>query len=196
MAIELPALPADGILWSILKVLAVFVAAWVLNGALQRHLRRASGRRLVPIPERVQHQARQLVRFAIFGAAAVVALYVSELPVNDLVTSLGIVAVLTAFLANQLFANLIAGVVLVLDRPFGVGDHLDMVHLPANVQGPFEVLDVGLRTTKLASKEGVIVVPNVWFLVNPFVNRSSHVRDVRAEVAAAEGSTDAPPRAA
>lgn len=183
MVPDLAWLAADGPAWTLLKVLAVFVAAWVANRLLQREILHAHGRRFVPIPPRVQRQARQLVRFVVFGAAFVVALFVSKLPVGDLMTSLGIVAVLTAFLANQLFANLIAGVVLVLDRPFGVGDHLEMKDLPGTVQGPYEVLDVGLRTTRLATKDGVIIVPNVWFLTNPFVNRSARAREVREAVA-------------
>lgn len=153
-------------------ILGAFLAAWIANRLIARALAHEHPHRT--LPPRVLRQALALTRVVVFVAAAVVALSLTKLPVAQLLTSLGVVAVLTAFLANQLLANLVAGVVIIVDRPFGLGDRLEMAGLPGTVNGPFEVKSVGLRATRLSGAGGaVVLVPNVWFLANPFVNRSA-----------------------
>lgn len=153
------------------EILAVFVAAVATDRFFTRALRSSRHRRFITTA--VERQALALARFVLYGFATAVSLSILELPIGSLLASLGVVAIITAFLANQLLGNLIAGIVLLVERPFAIGDQLDINGLPSNAQAPFIVEAVGLRTTLLRTKDGLaVVIPNIWFLGNPFVNRT------------------------
>ncbi|MBD2151765.1 mechanosensitive ion channel [Pseudanabaena sp. FACHB-1277] len=74
-----------------------------------------------------------------------------------LVASLGLVGLAVAFAAQKILEQLIATLVLYLDRPFVVGDY---IRLPAGELGKVE--SIGLRSTKIRSlgTGTIIVMPN------------------------------------
>lgn len=74
-----------------------------------------------------------------------------------LVASLGLVGLAVAFAAQKILEQLIATLVLYLDRPFVVGDY---IRLPAGELGKVE--SIGLRSTKIRSlgTGTIIIMPN------------------------------------
>ena len=88
----------------------------------------------------------------------------NELGINvtGVVAALGIVGLAMAFAAQDTIENIIAGIFLMVDRPFKKGDR---ILLPKKIGSLYsswgDVKDIGLRTTRLRSTDGVLLtVPN------------------------------------
>jgi small-conductance mechanosensitive channel len=94
----------------------------------------------------------------VIGAAAVVSSALGLPPTAVLAITLG-VALLGAFVAHRTVLSVLAGLTLLVVRPYAPGER---VRLQA-ADGAFveaEVIRVGLANTALATDTGVLVVPN------------------------------------
>ena len=106
-----------------------------------------------------------LFRVASVGLWAVVILTAaSELGINvtGIVAALGIVGLAIAFAAQDTIENIIAGIFLMVDRPFRQGDR---ILLPKRIGSLYsswgDVTEIGLRTTRVRSTDGVLLtIPN------------------------------------
>jgi len=88
----------------------------------------------------------------------------SELGINvtGIVAALGIVGLAMAFAAQDTIENIIAGIFLMVDRPFREGDR---ILLPKRIGSLYsswgDVTEIGLRTTRVRSTDGVLLtIPN------------------------------------
>jgi len=88
----------------------------------------------------------------------------SELGINvtGIVAALGIVGLAMAFAAQDTIENIIAGIFIMVDRPFRQGDR---ILLPKKIGSLYsswgDVTEIGLRTTRVRSTDGVLLtVPN------------------------------------
>ena len=88
----------------------------------------------------------------------------SELGINvtGIVAALGIVGLAMAFAAQDTIENIIAGIFLMVDRPFREGDR---ILLPKKIGSLYsswgDVTEVGLGTTRVRSTDGVLLtIPN------------------------------------
>jgi hypothetical protein len=100
-----------------------------------------------------------LVLIGIF-VVAVVTLNIADVPVGQLVLGGAVTGVLLGIAAQQSLANLFAGMVLLLARPFRVGDR---VRLRAGaLSGTLEgiVTDISITYVRLETDEGLLFVPN------------------------------------
>ncbi len=96
--------------------------------------------------------------------------------VTGLMATAGIASLAFALAAKDTLANLIAGVILMFDRPFKRGDRIT---LPSGGWG--DVMQIGLRSTKVLSfEQKVIVIPNAEIANSEIVNHS--VPDLRIKV--------------
>ena len=106
--------------------------------------------------------------------AVVILTAANELGVNvtGIVAALGIVGLAMAFAAQDTIENIIAGVFLMVDRPFREGDR---ILLPKKIGSLYsswgDVTEVGLRTTRVRSTDGVLMsVPNKLFTKDVIAN--------------------------
>lgn len=77
-------------------------------------------------------------------------------PVGMLMTALASVAIAVGFAAQDLLKNIFGGLMLLFDRPFKVGDKISL----GEYYG--EVINIGLRTTRIVTDDdSVIVIPNM-----------------------------------
>jgi MscS family membrane protein len=76
-------------------------------------------------------------------------------PVGGIIAGLGIGGLAVALAAQDTLAGIFASIAIVLDRPFAVGDYIEV----AGVQGSVE--DIGLRSTRLRTPDRTLVsIPN------------------------------------
>lgn len=86
---------------------------------------------------------------------------------NTILTSLGITGVVFAFASRDTFASLFSGVVLLIEKPFEVGDTISH----DKIKGV--VLEINLRSIKVQSEDGqVFVIPNSKVSTDTFINHS------------------------
>ena len=96
--------------------------------------------------------------------AVIILTAANELGINvtGIVAALGIVGLAMAFAAQDTIENIIAGIFIMVDRPFREGDR---ILLPKKIGSLYsswgDVTEIGLRTTRVRSTDGVLLtIPN------------------------------------
>jgi small-conductance mechanosensitive channel len=118
--------------------------------------------------------------------ALVTALQSLGVNVESLVLSMGVGSLAVGLAAKDTLANMFAGFTIMLDRPFRLGDR---VQLSSGEVGDVEA--IGMRATRLKTLDDtVLVVPNSLLVQDRIVNRAVPTRHVttRAEVGVAYGT--------
>ncbi len=125
-------------------------------------------------------------RFAsviIFVMAAILALDVLGVNIMPFVAGAGVVGIAIGFAAKDTLSNVIAGVLLILDRPFEVGDRIEVWSAPANSATWGDVVHIGLRATKIRTTDNiVIVIPNNEIMTRDIVNYTTMSKDIRVRI--------------
>ncbi len=86
--------------------------------------------------------------------------------INALVAALGVSSLAIALAAQDTIANLIAGFLIMIDRPFKIGDR---IKLPTGEM--VDVLDIGIRRSKFLSEDkAIVIVPNLDLSKKKIVN--------------------------
>src|SRR6266571_730581 len=133
-----------------------------------------------------------VIRYAIVLAGGLTSLLITlellNVPVGNLILGGAFTAVLIGIAAQQTLGNIFAGLVLLLARPFAVGDSVRMRAgvLSGQVEGI--VTDIGITYVRLDTDEGKLNVPNSQVL-------AAAVGPLR-RTGAAEPAAAAPPPAA
>lgn len=104
---------------------------------------------------------------AIVATVAVTLLDIVGLPVAPLLASAGIVGVALGFGAQSLVKDVLAGLFMLIEDQYGVGDVVDLGAATGTVE------EVGLRVTRLRSLDGT-----VWFVPNGEVTRVGNLSKV------------------
>lgn len=110
-------------------------------------------------------------------------LTVWDLNVTPLLASAGLVGIALAFAAQDTLANFFAGIAIYMDRPFRSGDYVVLDPGSASeLRG--EVRDIGLRSTRVLTRDDVLVtVPNNIIANGRVVNETGNVDRYRIRVA-------------
>ncbi|GGZ53916.1 mechanosensitive ion channel family protein [Streptomyces bluensis] len=164
-----------------LRVLLILVIAAVLRVAIRRAITKlidrmnrtasavdgtALGGLLVNVERRRQRSQaigsvlRSVASFLIMGTAALMVLATFEINLAPLLASAGVAGVAIGFGARNLVTDFLSGVFMILEDQYGVGDTVD-----AGVASG-EVIEVGLRVTKLRGDNG-----EIWYVRNGEVKR-------------------------
>jgi small-conductance mechanosensitive channel len=119
--------------------------------------------------------------------AALIAIFQHfNVDVQSLVVSLGVGSLAVGLAAQDTLANMFAGFTLMLDRPFTIGDR---IQLSTGEVGDVET--IGMRATRLrTSDETTLIVPNSVVVKDRVVNQSRPGREIttRLDVGVAYGS--------
>lgn len=108
---------------------------------------------------------------AVLVAGWIVALGIMGVQVSALVTSLGLVGLTLGFALKDVLANSMAGVLLLLQRPFTIGDSIRMS------TGEGTVRDIRVRDTVIEQADGRMVhIPNSLVFNDAITNDSSALR--------------------
>ncbi|QXE36796.1 mechanosensitive ion channel [Streptomyces sp. GMY02] len=103
---------------------------------------------------------RSVTSFLILGTAALMMLGALNINLAPLLASAGVAGVALGFGARNLVTDFLSGVFMILEDQYGVGDTID-----AGVASG-EVIEVGLRVTKLRGDNG-----EIWYVRNGEVKR-------------------------
>ncbi|MGW7382655.1 mechanosensitive ion channel family protein [Streptomyces sp. NPDC054794] len=103
---------------------------------------------------------RSVASFLILGTASLMVLGTFEINLAPLLASAGVAGVAIGFGARNLVTDFLSGVFMILEDQYGVGDTID-----AGVASG-EVIEVGLRVTKLRGDNG-----EIWYVRNGEVKR-------------------------
>jgi small-conductance mechanosensitive channel len=115
--------------------------------------------------------------------AAIAVLQYLGVNVASLVVSLGVGSLAVGLAAQDTLANMFAGFTLMLDRPFRVGDR---IQLSSGEQGDVEA--IGVRATLIRTpEETLLIVPNSALMKDRLVNLSRPTRQLAVQAGVAVG---------
>ncbi|MCB2185152.1 MAG: mechanosensitive ion channel family protein [Deltaproteobacteria bacterium] len=108
--------------------------------------------------------------------------------VTPLLASAGIATAAVALASKDTLANLFGGVSVMVDRPYRVGDYID---LDKGERG--EVLSIGLRSTRIRTRDDVLIsVPNALIANRVIVNESGAAPRLRVRAKVGVGYASDP----
>ena len=103
--------------------------------------------------------------------------------IAPLLAGAGVVGLALSLAAKDTLSNLIAGVLIVLDRPFGVGDRIELWSAPNETGTWGDVIEIGLRATKIRNPDNlVVVVPNSEIMQRDIVNYTMSGEHIRLRI--------------
>lgn len=137
----------------LLTGLLIFLLFWLLAAAVRGVLRRLTRRRDAT-RQNVLRLLQQIVYLAIMLIGVVTALGTAGVNVTALVTSLGLAGFALGFALKDALSNLISGVLLLLYRPFSVGDEIAVSGFEGRVSS------IDLRYTTLQLVDRIVYIPN------------------------------------
>lgn len=157
---------AEFVLSNLIPALLVAVAFWVvlrvsqsvIRGALHRSRRIDAG---------VQQLILRAARLSVLSFAVIMVLDQVGINVTALIAGLGIAGLALGFAAQDTVQNLIAGVTILLDRPFHVGDNIELHDTFGTVE------EITLRTTRVRTLDNqMAILPNSNVISDKLINHS------------------------
>ncbi|MBW3661300.1 MAG: mechanosensitive ion channel family protein [Gemmatimonadetes bacterium] len=143
-------------------VLVVFVVIFrVIRAALQPVFHRSR------VEEDAAGLVMAVVKFAVLGLGVILALDQVGFNVTGIIAGLGVAGLILGFAAKDTLANFISGVTILWDRPFRVGDRVE-------IDDEFgQVKRITLRSTRIHTNDNkVVIIPNQNVVNNKIINHT------------------------
>ena len=160
--------------------LILALALIVGGGLVSRWLAGFIGQRLPGHLRQSRHVREFAPRGIFFGVWAIFVLFalrVLGVPLTAFNFLGGAIALGFGFGAQNLCSNLISGAIILVARPYKLGDIVEVDGQAGTV------LAIGLRATEVLTYDGVnLLVPNSKFLADTIVNRTNYDRSLRGLV--------------
>lgn len=151
----------------LLSGLLVFLVFVLIARTVRRLIEAAVAR--LSTEGHVDHIVAQLAYVAILVIGVVAALRAFGLNVTALVASLGLAGFAVGFAVKDILSNALAGVLILVQRPFTVGDEIAL----SGAEG--RVVNVRVQVTLIKTAEGTLIyVPNSIIYNNIVNNKSSY----------------------
>lgn len=185
IAIEagLPSMPVGseitGPLRTVIQVLLIVSITWVTaqiaSGLLDALVARRQGDGAPGTPSGVSGLGQTIVRAVIFILGLMVLLNAVGVEIAPLLTALGVGGLAVALALQDTLGNFFAGVHLLLEKPFTIGDY---VRLESGEEGT--ITDVGWRTTRLRTlSDRLVILPNSKLAGSTLVNYALPAMETR-----------------
>ena len=156
--------------FNVLMAVLILLAGWWVSNRVANAVKRALGRTnadatFTPV-------MASLVQWAIRVVAIVAALGKFGVAAASILTVLGAAGLAIGLALQGTLQNIAAGLMLLLLRPFKVGDYIEGAGATAGT-----VNEIGLFSTRLTKSDGVIMfVPNSTIWANPVTNFTANDR--------------------
>ena len=125
----------------------------------------------------------RFLRFSVIAVGILLAMAQLGLNIAPLLAGAGVVGLALSLAAKDTLSNLIAGVLLIMDRPFQVGDRIELWNAPRETGTWGDVIEIGLRATKIRNPDNlVVVVPNNEIMQRDIINYTMSGEDIRLRI--------------
>ena len=125
----------------------------------------------------------RFARFIVIAIGILLAMTHLGLKIAPLLAGAGVVGLALSLAAKDTLSNLIAGVLLIMDRPFQVGDRIELWNAPRETGTWGDVIEIGLRATKIRNPDNlVVVVPNNEIMQRDIINYTMSGEDIRLRI--------------
>ena len=157
----------------LLVAIGISIAKRIAQGLSQRMLPKFG------VSPRAGAALEASVFYGLSAVVSLIALEIVHVPLTVLTLFGGALAIGVGFGSQALVNNFISGLILLIERPIGVGDIVEI----DGQQG--RVLHIGTRSTRIITGNNIcLIVPNSFFLDRKVVNLTFGDRTVRTTVSA------------
>lgn len=136
--------------------LAVYIVYKIINLILEHYIEK----------KKIEHEKskllefipllRKVLLFVLITIGALIVLNHFNINISGIIVSLGIGSLAIALAAQETLANMIAGFIILIDRPFREGDRIKLLD---GIIG--DVYEIGIRSTKILDFDNnLLIVPN------------------------------------
>ena len=123
----------------------------------------------VELSEQLMPFLRRIINIIIFVIVAIMLLGYFEVDVSGFVATLGIGSLAIALAAQAALSDTISGFVIMIDRPYRIGDRIEL----QDIDTWGDVVDIGLRSTHIRTRDNrMVIVPNSVIAKSLIVNHS------------------------
>ncbi|MBI5682702.1 MAG: mechanosensitive ion channel family protein [Deltaproteobacteria bacterium] len=192
LAISVLPLPAkiisigNGIIYIIGVCIGVFIAYRVVSVFLEWYTNTIALKTNTQIEREFLPLIEKVIFVFILITGLIVVLKHFNYDILSLVTALGVASMAIGLAAKDTLANMISGFTLMVDRPFRVGDR---IQLAGGEIG--DVTEIGLRCTRIRTFESnILVVPNTELVNTKVINQCfpDSIMRAKARIGVAYGS--------
>ncbi|HMO24821.1 MAG TPA: mechanosensitive ion channel, partial [Tepidisphaeraceae bacterium] len=164
----------DAIAWVIAFIPRLLVAIflmflfWIIYRTVRKVM--TGGMKAAGVDESIRDMLGHLLKWAILGFGLIIAGNQIGIQIAALLTGVSIIGLAIGFAAQESISNFIAGIMIFWDKPFKVGDWIEIEDHLAQVKR------VTFRSTRLEDLDGDIVIyPNTTMLSERVINKSTNL---------------------
>ncbi len=159
----------------ILIALAAGVSGRVVGKLLLHYGQQLAARTRTASDDYVVLLFARAVEFGIYLIGLMMILSTLSVSITPLLTGAGVLGILIGLAGREVFSNTLAGLFIIADRPFDVGQRVLLPKELGDIYGSWgDVVQIGLRSTRVRSTDGILLtIPNSQ-LVNDVVVNFSH----------------------
>lgn len=152
---------------TVLLVIGVAFAGWAANKLsnifIQRAVERRGGDR------HASKSAKKVSAYIIYPLTGVAILGVLGVPLSGLGAAVGLIGLGLSFALKDMIANFISGIMILVNRPFKIGDQIEV----SGEEG--EVKDIKIRASEIRTYDGrMVIVPNSTLYNNIVINNTAY----------------------
>ena len=168
----------SGLLFIILIVILFNLAYHAFDELLQWYVAGRQEESDALISRQMLPLAEKVVMLFLMGTALIIVLKHFNYDIFSLVTALGIGSLAIGMAAKDTLAHMISGFTLMLDRPFRIGDR---IQLTGGQTG--DVISIGMRSTKIKTIENtLLVIPNSDLCNTMLINQAFPDRRIKGRI--------------
>ncbi len=168
----------DGITYSVGVLIVAGLIIRIISTSLQWYGENVAARTESTVDDEIVPLLNRVARIVVFSLAALIVLDHFKIDVKGLIAVLGVGSLAIALAAQDTVANMIAGFVIMVDRPFRVGDRLRLA------DGTIVIVhQIGIRSTRLLTLQNSMVIsPNSELTKREIHNLSYPSEDIQVKV--------------
>ena len=174
----------EGVHWQAAAAVVVCVLGYVLfRSVVIRALDRVAAATDNDLDDRLVQFARRFSGWVFLFLGGLWVLHIYDIPISPLIAGAGIMGIAIGFAAKEVLADILAGIFLIADRPMRTGDRIKIERIGKEWGGWGDVLDIGLRRTRIRNSDGVIVnYPNSMLANSVITNFSFENTPMRVRI--------------
>jgi len=164
-------------------VVLALAAYWFIRSVILRRMEKLAANTSNDLDDRLVHFIKQFLWLIALFLTAILVLRINQIEITPLLAGAGIAGIAVGLAAKELLADILSGVFLITDRPLRVGDRVKIESIGRHWGGWGDVVDIGLRRTRIRNTDGVVVnYPNSVLCNSIITNFSFEEHPVRVRI--------------
>ena len=152
---------------------------YVVVGKMERLTAQTSN----DLDDRLVHLVKQFLWLIALFVTVLLVLRINRIEISPLLAGAGIAGIALGLAAKELLADVLSGIFLITDRPIRVGDRVKIESIGRHWGSWGDVVDIGLRRTRIRNTDGVMVnYPNSLLSNSVITNFSFEPTPVRVRI--------------